>query len=253
MAFDMGNVLSSVVDGVFGLADTSLGAYYDRKAASRANRYALEARSTAHQVEVQDLRKAGLNPVLSTMTGGATYSAPAPVQNQRPDAFSRGVRRLLNKETEIADANAEAAEADASVKKTKATLDRYIADFLKYNPAQRAQWIGQQLFGNSATGIMREGSGKLVDIIQKLMNRTSPDVSDGKSSAKGKTIYDMFDGAPPKPLPEMQKKVKERSKVEHDRSRKADREYLDEAKDDPEEWFRRKGELMDHFDPSIFY
>lgn len=136
------------LDLIGGLADSALGAYYDRKAASRSNKYALFARSTAHQVEVEDLKKAGLNPVLSALgTGshGASYNAPSAVRNANPaPVFSNAAKALTRAEVRRAQAEAESAEAKAKVDSAEADVRK---DSL--NEALKAQQIDNTYRGDN--------------------------------------------------------------------------------------------------------
>ena len=72
--------LSSVVNGVFGLADTSLNAYYNKKAASQSNEYSWSMWNANNDYnspksQMQRLEEAGLNPNLVYGNGGATHQA----------------------------------------------------------------------------------------------------------------------------------------------------------------------------------
>lgn len=63
--------------GSFGnsIATGFIGDYFNKRAESRGNKRALYMAGTAHQREVNDLRAAGLNPVLSALGNGATSFA----------------------------------------------------------------------------------------------------------------------------------------------------------------------------------
>lgn len=77
------DTLSAIISGVFGLGSSALG-YFGQQEANSMN-YDMWQRNmdwqtymsnTAHQREVKDLVKAGLNPVLSANHGGASTGTP---------------------------------------------------------------------------------------------------------------------------------------------------------------------------------
>ncbi len=89
------SALGSAVGGSFGsIGDLVTGGYFTRKGQSQQNRYNLYSTGTAHQREVNDLRMAGLNPVLSAIGNGA---AVLPVQGSTasPTDFSGVAQRAV--------------------------------------------------------------------------------------------------------------------------------------------------------------
>lgn len=91
----------ALVGGALGSVGDSLWSRHEsRDAASRANNYALYMTSTAHQREVEDLRKAGLNPVLSAMGSGAASMA-VPVQPSHNDGFDVESARSNRKQEQL--------------------------------------------------------------------------------------------------------------------------------------------------------
>lgn len=101
-----GEVAGGLISDVLGLAQ----AYNQRQ-------FIREQRSTAHQVEVEDLRRAGLNPILSVMGRGAQVAPGTIVQ---PDNPARGLaQNIINArmvDTQIKKGEAEAAASNAQAK-----------------------------------------------------------------------------------------------------------------------------------------
>lgn len=84
---------SSIISGVAGLASSALGVkgQADTNAANRAEAAANRAfqermSSTAYQRAMQDMRKAGLNPILAYKQGGASTPSGSTIQQQNPYA-----------------------------------------------------------------------------------------------------------------------------------------------------------------------
>lgn len=90
--------------------------------ASQANRFAERMSSTAHQREVADLRKAGLNPMLSVNRGAST---PSPTSSDVAGSGQRGASTALavrqqRAAIELMSAQADAAGAAAGLSRTQA-------------------------------------------------------------------------------------------------------------------------------------
>lgn len=74
--------------------------YYNKKESSKARKFQALMSNTAHEREVKDLRKAGLNPVLSANYGGAsTGSGSMATVGQGPNSA------LVAKQLDAMDAN----------------------------------------------------------------------------------------------------------------------------------------------------
>ena len=96
---------------VLGIGGALLGRSWAKSDASKMRDWQEGMRSTAHQTEVEDLRKAGLNPVLSANAGAPMGQAAAPAPTDVPGGAMKG-------------AQAANAAAIADQNKVKAALDR---------------------------------------------------------------------------------------------------------------------------------
>ncbi len=123
--------LSSVAGSVLG----GVGEYIGASSANRLQQdlfnqqvsFNREVMQNRHQWEVEDLKKAGLNPLLSATTGTGTLSASAPPITQKANyAQSAAALASLSIQDKQADAmlqSAEAAKISAEVAKTKTDFD----------------------------------------------------------------------------------------------------------------------------------
>lgn len=117
----MGFSLSEAIGGIANLGSSAASAYFSWK-------HQKEAMQNRHQWEVNDLRKAGLNPILSAGGSGAPGNAPQIVAPDLAGAFKSGaeastqhseksLKDALEKQTYVQNS---ALQADAGLKRAQA-------------------------------------------------------------------------------------------------------------------------------------
>lgn len=93
-----------------GLISSAFNAWQSNK----QERFQERMSSTAHQREVSDLRKAGLNPMLSARHGGASAPSGSSAQASSPDVAGTAIQSAQAKaQIRLADANSALATAQA--------------------------------------------------------------------------------------------------------------------------------------------
>lgn len=115
-------VVEAAVAGGLALAGSAYSAHMSRQNAREQMRFQERMSNTAHQREVIDLKKAGLNPILSAKLGGST--TPPGAQGQVPDFGSSAktaVEGMLAKSTvQLQQAQANQANSAAALSQAQA-------------------------------------------------------------------------------------------------------------------------------------
>lgn len=106
------------------------------KQSRRERRFMADQAANAHQTEVKDLRKAGLNPILSAFNGGTQaggYSQP--VTPNVSESISSAVQ--LKKQRELIDAQIDSARATTSNTQEDTETKKINNDYLEWETAQK--------------------------------------------------------------------------------------------------------------------
>lgn len=98
------SVAPAVIGGAAALGQGLLSSAFNYASANKQMRFQERLSNTAHQREVADLRKAGLNPILSARHGGASSPPGASSQVSSPDVAHSALSAALGR-AQIEDIN----------------------------------------------------------------------------------------------------------------------------------------------------
>lgn len=138
--------------------------------------------NTGHQREVQDLRLAGLNPILSAMgsSGNATPSPTAATQQSIGEGVGSAFAQMLQlrNQTTMADAAKTNAETNAWQVYDAKQMDRAGFEVMGYGTGAKSETV-QTIRVNKVTGACYTLDGRRVKVLD------APDINSGKQP----TVY----------------------------------------------------------------
>lgn len=180
----LGAVGSSLLGGIFG----SSGARKQNKAQIQMSREQMDFQermsNTAHQREMEDLRKAGLNPILSAKLGGASspggampniVNEMAPMQNA---AQSMGDKLFAFR---VQDAQVDNMRLQNDLLKEQ--VEQLQISNARQGLLTPAYELGGSLVDKIAAGVKNLGSGDIVQDVLEAGQKAATGVTDGPSSA----------------------------------------------------------------------
>jgi len=186
----IGDFFKSVVDFVPIVGDVISG-FSSAKEAKKNRQFQYEMSSTAHQREVEDLRKAGLNPILSA-TGGSGASTTSGSMPDIPD-YGRGISSALmnRKERELIDAQID--QANAATGKLKEETDgQNLANTDKQNELDAKWGTGSQKDGTYMANFRKDQA----EAVQRILESRGRVASAAESTRKEKALNAAFDQHP---------------------------------------------------------
>jgi hypothetical protein len=206
---DYGSAISGLGSSALNMASSEKGLrdqfYYNTQLQKQAQNWSTQMASTAHQIEVNDMRKAGLNPILSA-TGGSGASAPGATGGSvgMPDYnLGEGISTALQfrqqkNNNKVADATAsQLDDLGANLRsQTRGQAWKNLQEQYTYDNIQPLQkdLINMQILdyknqienrdANTAAIINRYKTMNLTDVINAYANRTSATSSAYKNNVE---------------------------------------------------------------------
>lgn len=180
-------ILGSAAAGLVGgrMSDNSA-----KRAAMRAYRQNKDAAQSAHQWEVEDLRKAGLNPILSGTGGSGAHMAGAPVA--QTGETGRGLAKAGQALMEYKMQSAELENIQAQTAKTHAETENANIIGVDLENTNDAKWGT----GTDKGQVYKENQAKLEEAVTRIAEGRQRVSSAKETQRKEKMLNDAMEGNP---------------------------------------------------------
>lgn len=179
---------------ILGLGGALLGRQWAKSDASKMRNWTEDMRATAHQVEVEDLKKAGLNPVLSANAGAPMGAASAP----RDVDIAGSMQKM---------AEARNADAIATQNEVAAKMARDKLAFYNKNPQAKDVVQGASIAQDSGLppwmGGMLDIGTKIWDKLTEQREKSLKRINQKPNKTKTKTTINNFGPSQERGIPQL--------------------------------------------------
>lgn len=189
----LGSAAGAIVGGIGEYFGTSSANALQQSLFNQQIAFNRESMQNRHQWEVEDLKKAGLNPLLSATTGTGTLSAPNPPTTQKANyaqsAAQLAALSIQDKQAEAMRQSAEAAKIAAEASRDKTAFDigksfDFTVDSWKKDFDLRSKLADSQINSASAQTKLIEAQ----TLNQKIQNVYLPYILEGNLTEQDQRI-----------------------------------------------------------------